>query len=235
MTDNRSHFFKSPLVASLVVGASLIGAAALHRTADSAPSQVAPAPVSVAFCDVARVINTLKEFEKEQGMNRLKREGFIAKLKETSDEIEKMKSDLKENKIPAKDYGARAEAMGKIDELSAVRKSREEVYNLQIDFAVADSFNRLYIKAVEAVGSLAKKEGIDIVLLDDRAIPMPELGTARTGKVMDTMENKRVMYAREGLDITDRVINLMNEQFLAGGNQPATFPVPAPAPAPRNP
>jgi Skp family chaperone for outer membrane proteins len=235
MTTASSRFSRSPLIASLVMGASLIGAAALHRTADSAPPPAAPAPVSVVFCDVARVINSLKEFEKEKGTHRATQEELRGKLKGTRDQLEKIDSDLKENKY-GKDPLARARAVAEFKELEGIYKVREGIYDLQLDFAVADSFNRLYGKATEAVQSLAKKEGIDIVLLDDRAITLPALGNSRTGDVMKTMENKRVMYAREGLDITDRVINLMNEQFLSGASAPAPLPAAAPAPAmPRNP
>ena len=231
MTRLSRNRFSSPVAASLVIGASLLGASALHRTADSAPTQ-APAPVNVAFCNVAHVISKLKEYEKEKGMNDLKTREYANRVQETKDQAEKLESDLKENKIPAKDYAARADAMGRLQELKGIFDARKKVYEFQVDLLMSDTVNRLYAKTFDAVAALAKKEGLDIVMLDDRSVRMPQLGSAGLNEIVRTMDNKRVIYAREGLDLTDRVINLMNEQFEAGaGAQPAPA-LPAPA-APR--
>ncbi|HYE63178.1 MAG TPA: OmpH family outer membrane protein [Phycisphaerales bacterium] len=235
MNTLRSGLFASPVVAALVVGASLVGGMAL--TAHSSPAPAA-APVSVAVVDIAKLINGLKELEDRNMGNKPKLDEYNASLKQIKDRIEKLTSDLND-KIPQKDYTARSAAMSEKYELETLYETRFKIYQRQLDVLKGDTITLLYNKSLVAIEAMAKKEGIDLVMIDDRSVKLPEVGQAVQRDVFGAMDNKRMLYVRDGMDITDRLISLMNEQYLAGpraANPPAnTGANPAPASPPANP
>ena len=51
------------------------------------------------------------------------------------------------------------------------------------------------------------------MLLDDRPIQMPETGSVKDYN--DVIQRKRVLFAREGMDITDQLITVMNNEYAA--------------------
>lgn len=230
-----STFLASPVIGALVIGGAVVGGLALHQ-AHSSPAPAA-APVSVAVVDIAKLINGLKELETRNMANKAKLDELTGKLKVTADEIEKITTDLKEV-IPQKDYARRTEAIGRLNELKAVHETRFKVYQHQLDVAKGDTITMLYTKSLAAIEALAKREGIDVVMIDDRSVKLPEIGEAVQREVFGVMDNKRMLYVKDGLDITDRLITIMNEQWQAGGGANAPMnPVPntTPAPATRNP
>ena len=65
-----------------------------------------------------------------------------------------------------------------------------------------------------AVAALAKKDGFDLILLDDRSINVPD--DASYAEVNNTILNKRVLFASDTIDLTQRLITMMNNDFSAG-------------------
>jgi len=66
---------------------------------------------------------------------------------------------------------------------------------------------------VAGVDAFAKQEGFDIVMLDDRAMQLPSQASMRDFNQI--IVNKRVLFAREGLDVTDRLVTVMNNDYAA--------------------
>jgi Skp family chaperone for outer membrane proteins len=226
----------SRLTAALVVGAALLSFAAVYSTAVSSPTAPPPPPVSVAIVDIARLVNGLEERASLNANTKLAMESLESKLKVTGDEIDRIENDLKV-KVAPNDYATRVRLMSELNELMAVHKARREAFQRQLDITKGDVITTLYTKAIGAIDGFAKREGIDLVLVDDRSVSLPELGSAVDGAVMRAIDNKRILYARDTLDITDRLITLMNTEYASRrptGANPATPNAPAsPAPAPR--
>ena len=75
----------------------------------------------------------------------------------------------------------------------------------------------LFNKIVSAAGIYAQREGYDVVLNDDRDMTIQE---AQVGQMTDAafeafVQSRRVIFASEGVDITEEVAQLMNNQFKA--------------------
>ncbi len=204
----------SGLVPSLIIGASLLGGAAVYSTAHSATA-AAPAPSAVALVDIARVINGLHEMAERNAVIKAKGEQLADQLRTTDDEIKKIEDDLK-NKIPPKDFAARAEAIGRAYEFKALLDTRKKIFQRQFDVMNGDATHELYEKAMAAIDAFARREGYDLVLFDDRALKLPDLGVATNSELNSLLEARRVFYARDGMDITDRIVTWMNQQYASG-------------------
>lgn len=219
-------------IAPALIGlAAFVAACVVYSTADSAPPPAAPAPVSIALVDIADVLNRSDELKDRNELIKQKVPELENKLKETGDEIDRIENDLK-LVIPPSDHAARVEKLSRLNELMAIHKARREAFQRQIDISKGDAITTVYQRAMATIDLFAKREGFDIVLVDDRSIRLPDLGSAVPGMVMQAVEGKRILYAREGVDITDRIVSLLNTEYASrrpsGGAQPA----PA-APAPR--
>ncbi len=238
MLSPWKRLMTSRLTAALVVGVSLLAIAAVYPTAISSPTAPPPPPVTVAIVDIARLVNGLEERAALNANTKLAMESLEAKLKVTGDEIDRIENDLKV-KVAPNDYATRVRLMSELNELMAVHKARREAFQRQLDITKGDVITTLYTKATAAIDGFAKREGIDLVLVDDRSVALPELGSAVDGAVMRSIDNKRILFARDSLDITDRLITLMNTEYASrrptGGN--LTPPAPSPnaptSPAPR--
>jgi Skp family chaperone for outer membrane proteins len=223
---NARRWMTSPLAAA-VIAASVAGGV-VYSTANSAPAP-APAPVSVALVDIAKLINELQEKKDRMNAAQATLEQLQLKLKEMGEQIAFKKKSLEpDGTIPATDYATRTRVIGEINELQAILKTRTEVYQHQLNVMKGDMYHQLYDKALAAINAVATRDGFDIVMVDDRAVTLPELGSSTEREVLGLMDNKRVLFARDGLDITARLLTLMNTEYNAQG--PATPAAPAPAP-----
>jgi Skp family chaperone for outer membrane proteins len=235
MLSTWKHLLSSRLTAALVVGVCLVACAAMYSTAVSSPTPPPPPPVTVALVDIERLVNGLHEREALNLNTKTAMESLEAKLKVTGDEIDRIENDLKVTVAP-NDYATRVRLMSELNELMAVHKARREAFQRQLDITKGDVITTLYSRAIAAIDGFAKREGIDLVLVDDRNVKLPELGSAVDGAVMRAIDNKRVLYARDSLDITTRLITLMNAEYASRRPTGTTStPPPPPSPAPTNP
>jgi Skp family chaperone for outer membrane proteins len=213
--SHLSGFSKNnPVAAAAVLGAAFIAAAAIHSNArPSAPTAVvAPTPVTVGFVDLARLMNNLQELADRNELTKVRGKQLQDKLGEISTQIKQIDAELKDV-IPKDDKAKRIERVAQKFELEATYEARAKSYQRLIDLDHGDILNDLYPKAVSAVQALAAKEGFDIVLLDDRPIGMPDTGTVKDYN--DVIQRKRVLFAKDGMDITDQLVTIMNNEYTA--------------------
>ena len=76
---------------------------------------------------------------------------------------------------------------------------------------------KLFNKILEAAGIYAEREGYDIVINDDRdmTIPPEQIGQLTDAQFESFVQSRRLIYAKEAVDITDEVAQMMNTQFKA--------------------
>jgi Skp family chaperone for outer membrane proteins len=223
-------FFRSPLTAAAAIGLSLVAAVSLRSSAEPAPS-LAPQPVTVALVDLAKLMNGLHEIAKRNKDNQDEGETMQKDLTRISDQVEKLRNDLKQGgAIPESDHERRAQAMVDFIKKSAELKSSRESYQNLYDTKRGNIIHDLYDKIILAIDAFAKREGYDLVLLDDRAIELPPNFAATAAELNPIIEKKRILYAKDGMDVTDRLITIMNNQWDTAN--PGSVPPPAPAPAP---
>ena len=71
----------------------------------------------------------------------------------------------------------------------------------------------VYVKIQAAVAKLAQKGGYTLVLLDDRAITLPKTTTDR--EMNAAILSKQILFAANGLDVTDELVTMMNNEYQA--------------------
>jgi Skp family chaperone for outer membrane proteins len=202
----------SPLAAALLLGATMIGATAWTVTARPAESALAPAPVTVAIVEVARVMNGLNELKERNDIGKIRGAELEKKLQEVEQTIKNIDAEL-ETVIPKNDTKRRTQAMADKFEAENLLKARFQAYKQLLDLENGDIIRDIYAKVILAIEDFAKKNNYDLVLLDDRGMMLPPVGGQERLKAI--IENKRILFAKPELDITDRIITIMNNDHAA--------------------
>ena len=72
----------------------------------------------------------------------------------------------------------------------------------------------IYDKIKTAAMNMANEQGLDLILVDDSVVPIPE----DSKDILSQISSRRVLFAREQLDVTEALISKMNADFRAGGS-----------------
>lgn len=234
----RTRLFRSPLTAAALIGVSIVAAAALRSTAEPAPVPPAPPAAAVALVDLERLMKGLTEMKTRNDQNQAQGMKMQDDLTKLNDKVEALVKDLGPGGvIPEGPSERRNEKTAELIQTRALLKASVESYQAVFDIRNGNIIHEMYDKILAATGDFAKREGYDLVLLDDRAMDLPPLNTASGKDLNPAIQRKRILFARDGMDITDRLITVMNNQFNAnapagGGDKPAPSPAPAPSTPP---
>jgi Skp family chaperone for outer membrane proteins len=202
----------SPLAAAMLLGASLIGATAWTVTARPAESAPAPTPATIAVVEIARLMNGLDELKERNEVGKARGVDLEKKLNEVRQTIKDIENEL-ETVIPKTDTKRRTQRMADKFEAENLLKARFQAYQQILDIENGDIIREIYAKATVAIDDFAKKNGYDLVLLDDRGMILPEI--SGQDRLKAVIENKRILFAKPELDITERIIVIMNNEFAA--------------------
>lgn len=177
---------------------------------DANPSSVA-APSSIAIVDVEKALNQLTELA-DLNKNLADR---VAVRQKNLDDLKSQIEDLngKLELLADNDEENRRELRAKIYELTETANARAKVYQSLINIEKGEIIRPLYLKLVDAINETAQRNGYDLVLFDDRTIKVPNDTDAN---VNVTIQQKRILYASDAIDITDQIISLMNNKYAAG-------------------
>jgi Skp family chaperone for outer membrane proteins len=204
-TPARSFF-------TLCAAAGLVlGTVALTRSTIATPAP-APAPVSVAVVDLQRLINSLVELADRNKELDIIGADFNAKIDELTVRAKAIEAELKDV-IPKDNRQARAAKNAELIELQTQLDARKRVSTSLFDLRRADVIRELYAKASKNVADFAARDGYDIILLDDRSISISETGSMNS--LMQQILAKRVLHAASTIDLTDRMITQMNNDYAA--------------------
>ena len=201
----------APWIAAAVLGTGW--ALAMTATGNAVPAPQRATPTSVATIDLGVL------FSPDNGLDELR--DLSAALKAKGDELSK-----EPNRI--------FEEMKRINEnLDTLNRNTEEELNDRAKYYVLNAqhkalveaanqlmgleegrINRLiYVKSLLAIEATALEEGIDLVLLDDQAIDVKE-GTSP--QVNAAILARQILYAGESIDISQRVVQRMNNDYAVG-------------------
>ncbi len=197
-----------PLIPALLV---LIAAFAWQAGANSTAASRPPAtPTAVATVDIVTIFDKLKEREVREQELEQRKDASQKQLDEVKGQIDVIKADLETLSRGNDEYKNKVrEAL----ELQAVFKARGEALNQILSIDRGNIIREMYTKVNDAVKRIAQREGYDMVLFDDSLFPVPE--DAPFNDVYRAIVTKSVIYHHEATDITDQVVNLMNNEFTA--------------------
>lgn len=215
------------LAGPLFVGAALAAGGFLYATANAvpAPAQVSQ-PAKVGIVDMTTLINGLSELKDRNAAMKPILDQRLSELEQLQQQAKQLEADLKDN-IPSTDVQRRIETRTQLQEATNNLKLRKERWDMTIDLRNAQIVRELYAKASLAISEVAQRDGYDLILLDDRPLELTEFSSVN--QLREEVLSKRILFAAPTLDITQRVLTAMENQYAqgkAGGATPAANPKP---------
>jgi Skp family chaperone for outer membrane proteins len=183
-----------------VVCAGLAGLG-LYQTASKAP------PTSVALVDMEKLMGASDEVKARNDQMNKTVEPLQKELNDLGERYKKMKADLD----LAKDSKDKRQRIASMKESEYQYKLKGEMYQGLIDYDRGDLMREAYQSALDAIKRVAQRDGFQVVMLDDRGAKVRTDVSFR--EVNGDIFNKRVLFAEESVDITERVITEMNAAF----------------------
>ncbi len=195
---------------ALTLGIALVAAIAAALGAGVAASRQA-APSAVAVVDIDRLSTDLEEFK-------IPREQFIAKQNAWTEELKALQARLASldeelDLIPEGSTDARINKIIQRTTVESEIKTKGQLFQQASDLEQAKLFKRMYDKIADGAARIAQRDGIDLVLVDDRIFAIPATNRAAQSAML---ESKKVLYASEPVDLTDELLTMLNNEFSAG-------------------
>lgn len=189
----------------LVAGAILLAVAMIGP--GRAANQTTTGPNTVAVVDVQQAFNDLDEKIAIEADQQQTLDEIQSKRKLRSDEIEQFQEDLK-ILSPGNEYNKVEEKIFfKAAQLEAWLKLQQK----KLLTTRAIRYQAVRKKMISTVETLAKNQNIDIVLNKESKIPLPSGQQGRTNEVNVIT----VLWAADPLDLTDQVVQRMNNDWQA--------------------
>ncbi len=197
---------RSLLIAAVVCVTALT---AWNASADRSVVERVP---TVGLVDVEQVINGSVQLTNFNGRLRVDVDSMQTELDSLLEQLKAMGEDYKE--LPVSDREGRSTIRKTMFEVEQRAKVRKLILQNDIDVRKGEAVKDVYNKMLAAIATISARDGIEVVLFDDRAIKIPD-GLVEGG-VNQLIQARRVLYGSESADITARVLALLNESFAAG-------------------
>lgn len=199
--------FSALFPAILVLAAAVAWQAGANTAAQRPPAQ----PTAVATIDIVKIFEQLNERTVLENQLDERRQARQAQLEEVNRQIRAIQEDLETTLKPGTD--AYKERVREFMEQRAVAEARRTALEQIISIDRGAVRRQLYEKMRTAVTKIAERDSIDIVLFDDSGFEVP--ANASDNDVFRAIVTKGVIYTHPTVDLTQRVITLMNNEYTA--------------------
>lgn len=198
-----------------VIGVVLAGIGAIRVASVQAQGTPSGArATSVAIVDVGRVLDALDE--KAIEVARLSEYGqrLASDVQSIQSQLDAATADLD---VLPKDTPQWEDKQNEAIRLQMKVQAEQEFAKFRLNKEKQRVKLKLFNKILEAAGTYAEREGYDIVINDDRdmTIPAEQLGQLTDAQFESFVQSRRVIYAKDSVDITDAVAQMMNTQYKA--------------------
>ena len=195
----------------LTILLAVIGVGAIFSTGRANANAASAAGSSaVAVVDLAKLLDGLDERGfMEQDLNK-EIEKRQSELDQTTGELKRMEEDIK---ILADDDPNKIERVRDLRLKEVEARALKQFVQEQLSIEKGRMLVTLYNKVQLAVCDIAARDGWDLVLIDDSTLDLPEMATEQ--QMLQLILSRRVLCATDGINITDEVRTLMNNQFNA--------------------
>lgn len=199
-----------------LIPAILVLAAALawHAGANSNVQRPPAQPTAVATIDIVEIFENLKERQVLEAQLQERLRTRQAQLEEVTRRLRALQEDLNpETGTIRRGTDAYYERLRELTEQRAVGQARSQALQQIISIDQGNLRRQLYEKVAAAVRKIAERDGLDLVLFDDSKFEIPE--NASNDEVYRAIVTKGIIYKHPTIDITQRVITLMNNEYTA--------------------
>ncbi len=207
--------------------AAIAGAALFRAGASSMPVVPGPSPSVVGLIDLTLVTKGLNEIKDRNAALNTRAADFQKQLDDVSAQLNKINEEIK--LLPAESKERRKKVFDGL-ELEQSAKAKQQILRKTIELEAGEILSDMYKKVTETAAKVAGKDGYSLILLDDRSVSLPK--DAPDEEINRAIFAKRVLFAAESVDLTQRIITEMNNEY--GAPAPRAGAAPAPAPAPKN-
>lgn len=167
-----------------------------------------PRAVKIAVVDIEEVFNNLKEREEVQAQI----QGKIEKLQQFEDakkkEIAGWQNDLLTNREGTPEWN---DLNNKIQRGLTELQVELQLGQRRLAQESARQLEALYRKIIDGTSTIAKQNGYDMVLLQDK---MPNLTGANQQQIAAMIQVRKLLYAADDLNITEQVKQRLNNDFV---------------------
>lgn len=162
-------------------------------------------PAVLASVDLERLYNALdRQAEADAEVQRFT-DQLNAQTEQMRRAIDDLRVDLDSFQPGSADYKRLQDEL----ELAAMNfRAQVEFNKSKIEAKRAELIRNIYNQIKEAISSYAQANGIDAVYLDDSKPPIELADPQRT---MQQISARRMLYSADALDITDALIQVMNQ------------------------
>lgn len=166
--------------------------------------------IKIGVASVYRILSELKETKELNSKTEATRADLTAQAKAKQTNLEMMRAALQELKPGSPQYeDRRKELVNKAVEF----KSWNEVMNEDMQRQQKQNMKMLYDKIESAVGEIAAKKNLDLVLPDSRQ-PFPDSVDGVTlDQLKDFIRGRNVLYSHPSLDISSEVTVLLDARY----------------------
>lgn len=188
-----------------------LGVIGLWQAAVAQNQLAAREPTVVALVNLERLVNGLDERASREGELQTYFEELQTKLDEISEQINQKQEELQifqpgspeaqETRLELLRLEMRARGEQQISEALLQQRTAE----MQVD---------IFDKIRETIQRLAERRGYELVLSHDGEV---QLQSRDIESVQKAIAQRRVLWAKDALDITDELMRMMNNEWAAGG------------------
>lgn len=174
--------------------------------------------LTIGTVELQLLMDNLKELQAANAGIKTRIDNYQAQMKQIGDRAKAIDDELK-NQIPKTDTKTRAEKNAELFEIKSLVEARENTFSRLMDMERGDIIRGIYDKALAACDALAKREGYDMIILNDTVLGFSDdLKDKRLGmrEVTEIIRSRKLVYANPSVDVTQRLITIMNNEFEAG-------------------
>jgi Skp family chaperone for outer membrane proteins len=199
MKNGFLKVFLASAVVLVAVSGWLLSAGHAAEKSSPAPTRVAVVDIVKAFNDYNRTKDINEKLNKEQVELQNQRKAKV-------DRIEALKAQIDNLHPDSKDYYQREKELLELSiELKNFTDIKAESIKREFRVMTEDIYNEM-LKTIETV---AKESGYDMVLYLDKM----EIHGDSFPALLEKIRERKVLYAAKQTDITDSVLDLLNQNF----------------------
>ncbi len=190
----------------------LAAAIAWHAGANTAVQRPPAQPTAVATIDIVEIFERLNERTHLEAQLETRRKAREAQLAEVKARVDSIQNNIET--VHPRGSDASKEAIREFMEQRAVLEARAAALTQIMSIDRGNIRRQLFEKVIVSVKKIAERDNIDIVILDDSGFSLPD-NNVTDNDIYRAIVTKSVLYAHPTVDLTDRVITLMNNEFTA--------------------
>lgn len=176
-----------------------------------ATSALRAQPTAVAVADLQGIFNALKEKTAIEAQIKTETEQLQQQEQEKRKAISQMRQDLG---VLAPGSDAYKQKENQLKQAAIELQVWTQFQQQQLTSERSIQIESLYRQTVAAIGRIAQDNGYDLVLYTDGAEPDFQYENAQ--QLAAQIQMRKVLYASNAVNITDQVIQRMNNEYEAG-------------------